>query len=163
MFQTKHKWVIGWAVAFGGTSLLLVLATLPAFVDTEFRSLLMIAFSGACHQIAERSPHWAGEQLAVCHRCYGIYLAMPIAALSFLSMRRWDRHLDRFAPLLMSTAVAVPGADWLGDIVGIWNNTAESRLLTGAVFGVIAGYFLSRALVNLFKRAESGVVKATTG
>jgi uncharacterized membrane protein len=159
--RKSKKWMVGWSLAFVGSTVLLVLATMPAFVGDELRSLLMLAFSGACHQIAERSPHLAGVQLAVCHRCYGIYLALPLAALAFLYLRRWDAPLNSLAPVLICVALLVPGVDWLGDVFGLWRNTAPSRLLTGAFFGLVAGYFLSRALAGLFESPERSSLGAT--
>lgn len=164
--STQRRPPHGWILALGGTSILLVLATLPVFVGADLRSMLMVAFSGVCHQIAERSPHFGGVQLAVCHRCYGIYLALPIAALIFPVLRRLDPEINKVAPILLCTAVAVPGADWLADVLGFWSNTPGSRLLTGAFFGMIAGYFLSRALTELFRpssvpRAEAPLSRSS--
>jgi len=159
----SNKGMVGWSLAFVGSTILLVLATMPALVGEGFRTLLMLAFSGACHQIAERSPHLAGVQLAVCHRCYGIYLALPLASVAFLYLRRWDARLNRLAPVLICVALMVPGVDWLGDVFGLWQNTAPSRLLTGAFFGLVAGYFLSRALTSLFAMPEKSPLEPTIG
>ncbi len=145
-----NKVSVGWWIAFGTTMTLVALATLPPFVGPHERSLLFLAFSGACHQIPERSPHFLGVALAVCHRCYGAYLALPLAALVFRFAGRWDGRVNRRAPILLTLAVAAPGVDWLGDVIHIWSNTPLSRMLTGAVFGLTAGYFLSRALVQAF-------------
>ncbi len=150
----------GWSLAFAGSFVLFIVATLPPFLGTELRGIVMFAFSGVCHQIAERSPHLHDVQLAVCHRCYGIYLALPIAALAFPFARRWDERLNGPAPVLLGAAVAVPGIDWLGDVLGLWSNTAISRLATGAVFGLVAGYFLSRALSGLLDEGEAGAIRS---
>lgn len=149
---------IGWWIAFGATIVLVILATLPPFVGPKARSILLLAFSGACHQIAERSPHLIGVSLAVCHRCYGLYLALPVAALIFRWAGAWDARLNRLAPILLTLAVVVPGVDWLGDVLGVWTNTPVSRMLTGAVFGLTAGYFLSRALASAFVRKDGVAV-----
>ena len=137
-------------LAFGGSLLLVVLATLPPFLDPGVRLFLVRAFSGVCHQIADRSPHLLGVPLAVCHRCYGIYWGLPLAALAFLALSRWDGRISRAARWLVPASLVPPGADWLGDVLGLWTNTPLSRFLTGAVFGLVAGYFLARALSELF-------------
>ena len=152
MTTTSHKISVGWWIAFGATVVLVALATLPPFVGPKTRSALLLAFSGACHQLADRSPHLLGVSFAVCHRCYGLYLALPLAALVFRWSGRWDAQLNRLAPILLLLAVIVPGVDWLGDVLGAWTNTPVSRMLTGAVFGLTAGYFLSRALSQAFVR-----------
>lgn len=146
---SRRSWA-GWSLAFGGSLFLLILATLPAVVDEPVRAFVMWVFSGLCHQIPERSPEVGGVVLAVCHRCYGIYAALPAAALLFLAVRRWDDRISRAARWIIPLAVAVPGVDWLGDVLGFWSNTPASRLATGAVFGLAGGYFLARALTDVF-------------
>lgn len=135
-------------VAIG--SVLLILAGLPPFVGEEVRQALMLVFSSLCHQIPERSPHVDGIQLAVCHRCFGIYFALAVGAAAYGFLQRWDDPINRHARLFVLGAVLIPGVDWLGDVVGLWINTAVSRAATGAVFGLVLGYFLSRAFDYLF-------------
>ena len=154
---------VGWWIALGATIVLVVLATLPPFVDPRLRSALLLAFSGACHQIPERSPHLLGVALAVCHRCYGAYLALPLAALVFRWAGRWDARLNQLAPILLTIGVIVPGVDWFGDVLGVWTNTPVSRMLTGAVFGLAAGYFLSRAMAYAFIGNRTGAKEEAGG
>lgn len=150
----------GWGLALAGSGLLVLLATLPPFVGEGARAALMQAFSAACHQMPERSPHLHGVVLAVCHRCYGIYWGLPLAALLFLWLRRWDRRLGPAAPWLVPLSLVPPGLDWLGDVVGLWVNTPWSRLLTGGVFGLVAGYYLARALVELFTKRTAQAARS---
>ena len=140
----------GWVLALALTGLLLVLATLPPFVDLGWRALLMQGFSTACHQIPERSPAVGGVPLAVCHRCYGIYWGLPLAALLFLGLTRWDAFLNRYAGLVLLGALIPTSLDWFLGMVGVWHNTPLSRLATGGVLGLIAGYYLARALTQVF-------------
>ncbi len=142
-------------LALGASVLLLLLATLPPFVGDEARAFVMWVFAGLCHQLPDRSPHVDGVALAVCHRCYGIYWGLPLAALAFLALQRWDARISRAARFLVPAAVAVPGADWLADVLGLWTNTPASRFVTGGVFGLVAGYFLARAFVELFVPREA--------
>ncbi len=146
--RTHFSW--GWLGAVGAAALVVVLATLPPLVGIEARLMLMTAFSGVCHQIAERSPQVAGVPLAVCHRCYGIYLGVLAGALLFPLLRRplAGRHTGR---LLL--AAALPAAvDWGGDVAGLWMNTPATRVATGALFGVVAGCCLARALAQASRR-----------
>lgn len=139
----------GWVLSLLAASVLLVGALLPPFVGEELRHALMAVYSGVCHQISARSPSISGVQLAVCHRCIGIYGALAAAPLVFLVLRRWDPIINRSARWLIVAAIVIPGTDWLGDVLGLWTNTIFSRAATGAVFGLVAGYFLCRALVEL--------------
>ena len=145
----------GWGLALTLTGLLLLLATLPPFVDPGWRVMLMQGFSTACHQIPDRSPALGGVPLAVCHRCYGIYWGLPLAMLLFLGLTRWDGFLNRHAGLVLLGALIPTSLDWLLGVLGFWHNTPVSRLATGGLLGLVAGYYLARALSQLFaaKRA----------
>ena len=140
----------GWGLALALTGLLLVLATLPPFVGHGWRTLLMQGFSAACHQIPERSPVVGGVPLAVCHRCYGIYWGLPLAALVFLGLTRWGAFLNRYAGLVLLGALIPTSLDWLLGALGFWHNTPLSRLATGGLLGLAAGYYLARALSQVF-------------
>jgi len=138
----------GWWVAFAGTLVIALLAMSPPVLGGGARDIVMSMFSGVCHQLSGRSPHVDGVQLAVCHRCAGIYWGLPAAALVFaLTLRAAPirRHVARGAPLLLIAAAMPAGIDWALDVVGLWPNTPVSRVLTGAGFGLGAGWFLVRA------------------
>ena len=147
----------GWLAFTPLVAGVVALAFVPPFVDGMARAGLMHGFSFVCHQIPERSPAMGGVPIALCHRCTGILggLAVGLAA----------------APLLMSAASAagrrllggVPGrhraavglllalipttVDWALGATGIWANTPLSRVLTGAIFGIVAGLLIGRAFL----------------
>ena len=133
-------------MALSMTSLLVLMASLPPFVGPKMRVLLMQSFSAMCHQIAERSPAVDGVQLAVCHRCYGIYWGLPLAVLGFLALARWDAVLWRYSRYIILLALVPTGLDWLLGVLGVWPNTPLSRLTTGGLLGLVAGYYLARAM-----------------
>lgn len=145
----------GWSLALGLAVVVVGLASLPPFVGPDLRAALMQGFSTMCHQFPSRSPHIDGVPLAVCHRCFGIYAGLPLAVLGFLLMGRWDETLGRYAPLLLFGALVPPGLDWLLDVLGVWHNTPLSRLATGAIFGLVAGYYLARAFSQAFDTSAS--------
>lgn len=140
----------GWLLVLFGTALLLALATLPPWVEGRGRALLMHGFSLVCHQLPGRSPHFDGVVLAVCHRCYGIYWGLPLAVLGSRLLRRQEAFLSRHARFFLPASLLPPGIDWLAGLLGFWTNTPLSRTLTGAVFGLVAGYFLTRAVAEAF-------------
>jgi uncharacterized membrane protein len=146
--RSRFWW--GWVLALVLTGLLVVLVTLPPFVGASARSLIMTGFSGVCHQLPDRSPHIDGVALAVCHRCYGIYWGLFLAVAGFLAMYRWDAFLYRRAPVVLAASLVPLSIDWLGDALGFWTNTPHSRLLTGLVFGIVAGYFVARGVIETF-------------
>ncbi len=140
----------GWGLALGMTGLLLFMATLPAFLGPGARHLVMQSFSAVCHQIPERSPSLNGIVLAVCHRCYGIYWGLPLAAFVFLALIRWDVFFNRYAGLVLLAALIPTSLDWGLGVLGVWHNTPWSRVLTGGLLGLVAGYYLARALAQVF-------------
>ena len=147
--RTARFWW-GWGLALSMTGLLVLLATLPPFLGPKGRILLMQGFSSVCHQIAERSFAIDGVQLGVCHRCYGIYWGIPLAVLGFLALSRWDPVLWKHSRLIIPLALVPTSLDWLLGVFGIWTNTSWSRLATGALLGLVAGYYLARAMGQVF-------------
>ncbi len=137
----------GWLLALATGLGIVVLATLPPFVGETARTYLMQAFEMVCHQLPGRSPHIDGVQLAVCHRCYGIYWGLPLASLLYLGLK--GRRLDRrVAPLVLGLSLLPMAVDWGGDVAGLFTNTAGSRIVTGLLFGVVAGLFFVWSLVD---------------
>lgn len=143
---------MGWGLALLIGSVLVLLASLPPFLEAGPRVLLHQGFSWACHQLPERSFHVDGVQLAVCHRCYGIYWGLPVAVMAFLGLSRWDHYINPRAKYILAGSALPPAIDWLGGVLGLWVNTPETRVITGAVFGLVVGYFLARAFVAAFVR-----------
>ena len=146
---TRKFWA-GWAVALGVALLPVALATLPPFLGPAGRTLVMQAFAPLCHQIPAYSPHLGGVQLAVGHRIYGMLWGLVLGTVALLWLRRWDDALDQRAALVLGAAALPMALDWWLHAAGWWTKTPASRLATGLLFGLAAGYFLARAIVNLF-------------
>lgn len=89
--------------------------------------------SVVCHQIAHRSFHLAGAQLAVCARCTGLYLLAPVGVL--LALGQSGRRpalaasvgsgrvrlllLAATTPTLVTVAAEAAG-------IGTWSNVARA-------------------------------------
>lgn len=144
-----------WWLALAATLGVVGLAAAPPWLGAGARALVMTAFAPLCHQLPARSFAVDGVPLAVCHRCLGIYLALPLAVLAFAAVHRWGAWLGRHAgPVLVASLVPL-AVDWGADALGWWANTPPSRLATGSVFGFAAGLFLARAAAALPRTAES--------
>ena len=143
----RRSWWIWSAVAL---TLLVAagLTTLPPFVPPETRAWLMEGFRPFCHQLPERSFAVDGVPFAVCHRCFGIYAGLPAAAVLWLGLAAWGGWLSRHARWVLAAALVPMTADWGGDVLGLWTNTAASRVVTGGVFGLVAGLYLVRAVLQ---------------
>ncbi len=118
----------------------------------------MTAFSFVCHQLPDRSPFIDGIQAAICHRCLGIYCGIFAGAVIFPFLDRWGLFLMRWAGAIIAVSLAVPGADWLGEVIGIWTNIPASRIITGAVFGITAGFYFARATMDIVRSRRSSEV-----
>jgi uncharacterized membrane protein len=119
-------------------------------VSESAGSAIKLFFASVCHQLPERSPSISGVTLAVCHRCYGIYWGLPIAALVFASVRR--RRLAKIGPpaWLLALALVPIAFDWSLDAIGWLPNTPATRMGTGLIFGLGAGWFVVRAAIEAF-------------
>ncbi len=135
----------GWSIVVLAAAGVLALALLPPVVNPAARMWLMTGFSAVCHQLPDRSLHVHGIALAVCSRCIGIYAGLLVGGLTMPFVARWDTWLWRRNTLLLVVAVVVPAIDWLAGILSVWESGHVTRLLTGAAFGLISGYFLARA------------------
>lgn len=82
----------------------------------------------------------------------GIYAGLPLAALLFGSVGGVWSARKRIAPLFLGLSILPMAIDWSGDAVGFWTNTPLVRALTGALFGLTAGYFLTHAVVEATTR-----------
>ena len=78
-----------------------------------------------------------------------------MAALVFLGLTRWDAFLNRYAGLVLLGALIPTTLDWLLGVLGLWHNTPVSRMATGGLLGLIAGYYLARALTQVFSPKRS--------
>ena len=147
---SRRRVSTGWAVAFLGTAGLAVLAASPPLVGGELGAWVHHAFSVACHQIPERSPHLAGGAIALCHRCSGVVvgLVLGVAAAPLLSARALGL-VGRSRQGRWLLAAALPAAaDWALGAFELWSNTPASRVATGLVFGAAAGVVLAANLLR---------------
>jgi uncharacterized membrane protein len=109
-------------------------------------AVFYFSFSCICHQIQERSFIVFGFPLAVCHRCFGIYLGLLLGAVfncrfihrSPQSRRGWV--LIACMPLLL---------DFLAPYLGLWTGTHYSRFITGLLFGILISSLLVRGVFEL--------------
>lgn len=148
---TSRGW-IGWGLAFAVTLGIVGLILLPPYVGETARGLIMQAFAGVCHQLPDRSPHIGGVALAVCDRCMGIYGGLVLGVLGFAATSRWQEVIHRYAGHILLAALVPLAVDWVGPVLGLWANAPLSRVVTGGLFGVVAGYVLAHLAVRAARR-----------
>lgn len=148
----KLDWAVWSATALFVLLWLGLIAAAPVLKANGFAATanyIYAPFSYLCHQISERSLHFASEPLAVCARCFGVYagLAVGVAAYPFL---RPIHDTNAVAPRIVLFLALVPTAiDWVLGFFGIWENTHFSRFATGAFLGAICAFFVVPGLVDI--------------
>lgn len=115
------------------------------------------AFRMLCHQDPARSFHLAGRPMAVCSRCYGIYvgfavfwLAIPLLGSSVGSVRHYLK------PLLVVT-VLLNVTDVVGNVLGFWENTVFPRFTLGSLMSMAAVLLLADEFVKINTKQERDV------
>jgi len=111
--------------------------------------LLYEIFGRVCHQIPERSFHWLGHPLAVCHRCTGLY-AGGLVGLVMASLadpwRDWLLAHPRVVPVM-----AIPLLlDWT-----IWGHSPGLRFATGVLAAAPTAVLLWAAVRQLAGHGEA--------
>jgi uncharacterized membrane protein len=148
--QAFRVWTIGSLVVFAWAFLIVASPLLKANNLTTLSSPLYYFFSFLCHQIPERSLYFAGFQLAVCSRCFGIYFGL---LLGFIIYPLW-RNIDDAEPLprfwLFFSLIPI-SIDWSLTFLNIWQNTHLSRLLTGTIVGIACATYIIPALVEIMR------------
>jgi uncharacterized membrane protein len=121
------------------------------------------AFRGLCHQDPQRA-FWLGETpMAVCTRCFGIYAGFFAAWLAVPSGANWIKQLDRYIQLdrylkvLLSAAVSLNVIDFLGNFIGLWHNTGESRFALGLLIGVMVALMIGDKLLKETRIKLNGI------
>jgi uncharacterized membrane protein len=95
-----------------------------------------IFFEFLCHQDPERSYSIAGVSMAVCSRSLGIYSAF---ALGIIGSPLFERVLSisKMTRLrIVIGAIAINTIDFLGNAIGFWVNSLDSRFILGTLFGL---------------------------
>jgi uncharacterized membrane protein len=150
-----------WMILLTGSLLLLSFIVGAPFprADQHFliSGTLYQAFSYVCHQQSERSFFIAGEPLAVCARCTGLYAGFALTTLLyplFISLRR-TYPPERKWLFIGAAPLAI---DFGLRLLGIWENTHWSRFITGALFGSVVVFYVMPALAELSYRFGARVV-----
>jgi uncharacterized membrane protein len=142
----------GWGVALGCAAALVGLIVLAPLLRaggaTALAGAIYKGFGLVCHQMDARSFHVEGFQLAVCARCFGLYVGTLVGVAAYpLARPLTRRDLPGRAWLI---AAAVPTTvDFALGFFGVWENTHLSRFLTASLLGVVLAFYVVPGLVDL--------------
>jgi uncharacterized membrane protein len=145
--QAFRAWGVSVAVVF-----VWVAAIVSAPVAREFgwgiASPLYTFFSYICHQLPERSLHFAEHQLAVCSRCFGVYFGLLAGLIVYPLWRRID-DIEPLPRIWLFLSLVPIGIDWSLTVFGIWENTHFSRFITGLILGAACATYIVPAVVEI--------------
>lgn len=105
-------------------------------------------FGAACHQMPERAFHLWGLPMAVCARCFGLYVGAAAGAVCYPLLRGLARRGAPGRAWLLAAAVPT-GVDFALGLFGVWENTHWSRFLTALLLGAAAAFYVVPGALDL--------------
>jgi uncharacterized membrane protein len=151
--KTLAFWLISVAVVLFLFSLIVVAPVAAASGHNELASGIYGAFGALCHQLPERSYFVDGHKLAVCSRCTGIYGGFVFTLLLYPLIRSLRTTVTPPRSWLLLATVPLL-IDFSVTFFGFWENTHTSRLLTGALLGGVAVFYVMPGIVELSLRTK---------
>ena len=155
--QEEHKrralafWVVSVVVVLSLVSLIVVAPVAAASGHNTTARGIYGAFAVLCHQIPERSYFIDGHQFAVCARCTGVYGGFTLMLLLYPLIGSLKNTVT--PPRSWLFLAAIPLAIDVGvNVAGFWQNTHTSRLLTGALLGGAAVFYVMPGIMSLAGR-----------
>lgn len=147
--------LVAWLIVVAGAMLVMTLivgAPLALANDHPAIGLTIYrGFSKVCHQLPERSFFIAGHPFAVCARCTGLYSGFTVALLAYPLIGSLKRTTAPPRKWLFLAALPL-AVDFSLTFFGIWANTHTSRLLTGALLGSVAAFYVMPGVSDLALR-----------
>jgi len=115
---------------------------------TLVSAIVHYGYGRVCHQISDRCLHLAGLPMAVCARCFGIYLGY-LAGLAVYPRVRPIETVDAPPRRWLVIALIPLSIDFLGGYLGVFENTQISRLLTGLIAGAACSLYTVPGIVSM--------------
>jgi len=100
--------------------------------------------------------------MAVCSRCFGIYLGL-LLGIAIYPIWRGAQNTEPISKLWLFLALVPIGIDWSLTFFGIWENTHLSRFVTGSILGAVCATYIVPAVIEIVKNfgtSSRKVVKA---
>lgn len=145
-------WLVSAGTVLGLVSLILAAPVAAAGGHNGLAFAIYHAFGTMCHQKPERSYFIDGYKFAVCARCTGIYFGFAFTLLLYPLVRSLRSTATPPRSLLILSVLPL-AIDFSLTFFGFWENTHTSRLLTGALLGSVAVFYVMPGIVDLSLRA----------
>jgi len=110
--------------------------TAPYFASHNNRIMSDLLYGGMralCHQKPERCIFLWGHQMAICERCFAIYVFMMAGGIFLYIFRKYFRKYHWKTAIFLMLPVAVDG---LTQFAGLRESNIYLRLFTGSLFGI---------------------------
>lgn len=128
------------------SALLVVFAIGPGLYGGSFgggKAFQYLLFDLLCHQDPQRSFHVHGTQMAVCSRCFGIYLSFALGILAMMPLSILSKRIKILVKPAFFTALLLNFIDVFSNAMGFWVNTLFSRFWLGVLVGLTTAFLLS--------------------
>src|SRR5215213_120167 len=145
-------WLVSAATVAALVSLIILAPVAAAGGHGDLAFAIYHAFGTLCHQLPERSYFIDGHKFAVCSRCTGIYAGFAFTLLLYPLVRSLRNIATPPRSLLILAALPL-AIDFSLTFFGFWENTHTSRLLTGALLGSVAVFYVMPGIVDLSLRS----------
>ena len=140
-------WLVSAVTVAFFVSLIVIAPIVAASGHNEVAEGIYRGFGIFCHQRSDRSYFVDGHKLAVCSRCTGLYAGFAFTLLIYPLMR--SLRSASFPPRRILFLATLPLLlDFSLTFFGIWENTHTSRLLTGALLGSVAVFYVMPGIVD---------------
>jgi len=144
----------------------------PYFMSTGNPTLVFIAgailaaYHTTCHQLPERSLFIFGYQMAVCSRCFAIYVSFLAGGILFYFLRSRLKPFNIIYYIILCIPMAIDGFAQLFGVpiprgIGpggqlIWTELSNNglRLITGGIFGLGSALFVLPYMQKIFDMEE---------
>jgi uncharacterized membrane protein len=141
-------WGAALACAAGLVGLIVLAPVLRAGGGGAAADALYGGFGLVCHQMGERAFHVEGFPMAVCARCFGLYVGALAGVALYPLLRRLARR-DMPARAWLVAAAVPTSVDFALGFFGVWENTHASRFLTALLLGAAVAFYVVPGLVDL--------------
>ena len=144
-------WLVSATAVVFIVSLIVIAPIAAASGHNEVAEGIYRGFGIFCHQRPDRSYFIDGHKLAVCSRCTGLYAGFAFTLLIYPLLRSLRSAATPPRSVLFLAALPLV-LDFTLNFFGIWENTHTSRLLTGALLGSVAVFYVMPGIVDLSLR-----------
>jgi len=145
-------WLVSAATVAALVSLIILAPVTAAGGHNGLAFAIYHAFGTLCHQLPERSYFIDGHKFAVCSRCTGIYAGFAFTLLLYPLVRSLRNTTTPPRSVLILAALPL-AIDFSLTFFSFWENTHTSRLLTGALLGSVAVFYVMPGIVDLSLRS----------